>query len=261
MAKLFNQEQKGIKIYDMITDLAEKKLMMLTHKLGIDKFAFEARNHWDFTFYDTPDNLLTKTGILLYRTTENNENYFKMEKLSFLPSVSRIRKTELFMLKVARGDTPKHQAFYLINGITEMFSTHFYIDLENVIKAVVPKMHIDIVGKAYKGVRGDGFKCLVEFQKVTYKNLVTKKKFKNSELTVTQNCSQNFDSSFEEFLITLERYCKDILPQKTTRYDLGMRMTQISEKPTITKEDKKKAKAEKKKKKAKTVRIEDKIEG
>ena len=198
--KLANQKQNGIKIFDMITDQAEKKLMGLTHKLGIDKFAFESRNKWAMTFFDTPDNLLTKTGILLYRTMENDKFFFKLEKLNFLPSVSRLRKNDLFCLPITAKDTPRTQAFYLINGITEMFSTQFSIDLENVIKVVVPKRQVDISGVAYKGFRGDGFKCLVEFQKTKYKNLVTKRKFKNQECTISQICGKSFDDEFLEFL-------------------------------------------------------------
>lgn len=255
MASLTNQKQKGVKIYDMITSQADKKMFAITHKLRIDKFVFESRNRWGLTFYDTPDNLLTKTGILLYRAVENDKHFLKIEKLSFLPSVSRLRKTEIFVVEITAKDTPKTQAFYLINGITEMFSTQFNIDLENIIKVVVPKLQVDIVGNSYKGFRGDGFKCLVEFQKAKYKNLVTKRKFKNEECTVTHTSGKRFDAEFLEFLETLERYCKDILPQSTTRWELGMRMTQ-----EVTKEIKTKSKKQKKTKEKK-VRLEDKIEG
>lgn len=255
MASLTNQKQSGIKIYDMITEKADNKLLAITGKLGIDKFVFESKNRWGLVFYDTPDNLLTKTGILLYRAIENDKHFLKIEKLSFLPSVSRLRKTEIFVVEINAKDTPKTQAFYLINGITEMFSTQFNIDLENVIKAVVPKLEVEISGVSYKGFRGDGFKCLVEFQKAKYKNLVTKRKFKNDECTVTHTSGKRFDEEFLKFLETLERYCKDILPQTSTRYELGMRLTQ-----EISKESKTKLKKEKKKKEKK-IRAEDKIEG
>ena len=251
---LANQKQNGVKIYDMITDHAEKKLMNLTHKLGIDKFAYETRNKWAMTFFDTPDNLLTKTGILLYRTMENDKYYFKMEKLNFLPSTSRLRKqSNIFTIDAAAHDTPKEQAFYIINGITEMFSTQFFIDLENVVKVAVPKLQVDIVGRAWKGFRGDGFKCIVEFQKVKYKNLVTKRKFSDTECTVSQISGKSFDDEFEDFIGVLERYCKDILPQKTSRYEKGMRMTQVVPKAPRAKKEKKK--------KEKKIRIEDRIEG
>ena len=255
MASLTNQKQSGVKIYDMITDKADNKLLAMTGKLGLDKFVFEDKKRWGLVFYDTPDNLLTKTGILLYRAVENDKHFLKIEKLSFLPSVSRLRKTEIFVVEITAKDTPKTQAFYLINGITEMFSTQFNIDLENIIKIVVPKLQVDIVGNSYKGFRGDGFKCLVEFQKAKYKNFVTKRKFKNDECTVTHTSGKRFDDEFDKFLETLERYCKDILPQNSTRWELGMRMTQ-----EINKLDKTKIKKEKKKKEKK-VRIEDRIEG
>lgn len=257
MAKLTNQKQHGVKIYDMITDTGEKKLMAMTHKLGIDRLAFEAKNKWTMTFYDTPDNLLTKTGVLLYRTEENEKHYLKIEKLDFLPTVARIRKRELFMLEIAPKDKLQDQSFYLVNGIQEMFSTQFSIDLENVIRAAKPKLIIDIKGTAYKGFRGDGFKCQVEFQKVVYKNLVTKRKHKSNEFTITQTSGKSFDDEFLDFLKILEKYCKDILPHTHSRYDIGMRMTTIVR--TAPKVDRRAEKEKKKKEKKMSAenRIED----
>ena len=257
MAKLTNQKQRGVKIYDMITDNGEKKLLSITHKLGIDRFAYEAKNKWNMTFYDTPDNLLTKTGVLLYRTVENDKHYFKIEKLAFLPTIARLRKSEIFMLDVAPKDRLQDQSFYLVNGIQEMFSTQFSIDLENVIRAAKPKLKIDIKGTAYKGFRGDGFKCQVEFQKVIYKNMVTKRKHKAKEFTITQTSGKSFDDEFVGFLKTLEKYCKDILPHKESRYDIGMHMTTIVK--TAPKVDRKAEKEKKKKEKKLSAenRIED----
>lgn len=257
MAKLTNQKQRGVKIYDMITDNGEKKLLSITHKLGIDRFAYESKNKWNMTFYDTPDNLLTKTGVLLYRTVENDKHYFKIEKLAFLPTVARLRKSEMFMLDIAPKDRPQDQSFYLVNGIQEMFSTQFSIDLENVIRAAKPKLKIDIKGTAYKGFRGDGFKCQVEFQKVVYKNMVTKRKHKAKEFTITQTSGKSFDDEFVDFLKTLEKYCKDILPHKESRYDIGMHKTTIVK--TVAKVDRKAEKEKKKKEKKLSAenRIED----
>lgn len=261
MAGLTNMKQKSTKIYDLLTKNSEKKVMMLNNKLGVDKFVFLSKNKWQITYYDTPDNLLTKTGILLYRTYENGKYFFKIEKLSFLPSVYRLRKNEYFEVNIAPDDTPRTQAFYLINGITEMFSTQFYIDLENVLKTAVPKMEIDIKGRCYKGFRGDGFKFLVEFQKVTYKNFVTKRKNKTLECTVTQNVGQSFDNEFAEFVAKLERYCKEIIPQKDTRYDIGMHLTQtVIEAPKNKKEKKQEKEDKKKAEKEKKLKVEDKIE-
>lgn len=254
MANLTNQKQNGVKIYDIITPQAEKKIIELSRKLNVDKLVYEKHNHYSIIFYDTPDNLLTKTGILLYRTIENDLHFLKMEKLSFLPSVSRLRKNELFELEIAPKDTPKSQAFYLINGITAMFSTRFQIDLENVIKAVIPQLEIDIKGSCYKGFSGDGFKCLIEFQNVKYKNNITKRNFKNKECTVTNiSSSKNLVNDFEKFIKNLEKYCKDILPQTTSRYDYGMRLTRIDKKEM--------RKKEKEKKKEKKNSADHKIEG
>ena len=240
MGYLTNQKQDGIKMYDVLFKDVEGKLLRVSDRLNIDRFVFEKRTRSSITYYDTPDHLLTKTGILLYKTYENGEFYFKVEKLNFLPSVSKVRHSSVFENKCEARDTPRSQAFYLINGITALFSTHFNIDLENVLKFAYPTLHVDIQGSQFKGFNANGFKCVVEFQNVLYTNYLTKRKNENLELMVLNTSSQAYEKDFEDFVVLLERYCKGILPKDSLRYDYGQRITRILPKVKKEKGSKKK---------------------
>lgn len=227
MIKLTNQEQNDVKIYDVITNYAEEKMLAIPDKLDIDNFAFERKTHSEIEYYDTYDNLLTKTGILLYKTLENGKLFFKIEKLNFLPNVTKFRPTEIFEREITTHDTPSTQAFYLVEGITSLFSTQFAIDLENIVRGVVPKLKVEINGMEFKAFNGSGFKCKIEFQKVRYQNYTTKRKKDNTECTMTNVSLKTLDKEFTTFLGLVEKYCKDILPKRDTRFDYGMRITRI----------------------------------
>lgn len=236
MIKLTNQAQKDVKVYDILTAYAEEKMLAIPDKLNIDNFAFERKTHSEIEFYDTYDNLLTKTGILLYKTLENGKLFFKIEKLNFLPNVTKFRETEIFEREITSHDSPSSQAFYLVEGITSLFSTQFAIDLENIVRCVIPKLKVEINGMEFKGFNGSGFKCKIEFQKVRYTNFTTKRKKDNTECTITNVSLKTFDKEFNNFLGLVEKYCKDILPKKDTRFDYGMRITRIL--PKLPKEKK-----------------------
>lgn len=245
MGMLTNQKQDNAKIYDMILNDAQSKVLRITNRLNIDKFVFERRTRSFITFYDTADHLLTNTGILIYKVYENGEYFFKIEKLNFLPNVSRLSASPVFEHKCEARDTPFSQAFYLISGITTFFSTQFNIDLENILKFAYPMLHVDIQGSVFKGFNGNGFKCSVEFQNVLYTNYITRKKYENNELTVYNVSSKTYQADFDNFISLLERYGKVLLPKNDTRYEFGNRVTQIFPKVKKDKKGKKNKKPEK----------------
>lgn len=238
MATITNAKQEGLAIYDILTGNAEQKILSSFKKLNIDKFEYEGKKRYSIVYYDTPENLLTKAGILLYKTQENGEYFFKIEKLNFLPNVSKLRQTDIFSHKIEARDVPRNHAFYLINGITSLFSTQFSIDFEFVIKTLVPKYVIDIQATIYKAFKGNGFKCGLEFGELIYRNLINKRKRENNELTVVLNTQKSFMKDFDEFLFLLEKYCKDIFPKSETRFDYVQKVTKTIEKVQKVKKEK-----------------------
>lgn len=219
--------EKGINRYDILTNLAERKILSNARFLSIDDFTLEGRNKYNIIYYDTPENLLTNAGILLYKTWEKGNNYFIVQRLNILPSTSKLRRNEVYKHKIDASDTPMMHSFYLINGIVSMFTTQFSIDLENVIKNVKPIIIANIKSVYYKIFSGTGFKATLNFEEIVYANCLNKRKKLNKELTVELLAPQTFLPEFDKFTFLLEKYCKDILPKKETRFDYAKRVTEL----------------------------------
>lgn len=232
--------------YDDISGKAENKVISINKNLEVDKVTFVSSAKYKIIYYDTPDKLLTKSGVLLSKSQENGEYVLKVERLNFLPSVSRGHDYEAYVHKINPKDEPKHHSFYLINGITDLFSTIFTIDLEYIIKKVVPIYTIDVESSVYRAFKSNGFKCLLSFEKLTYVNTKNKRKKVNNELVVSYSGHQNFYPDLKRFIVQLERYCKDILEKDLTRFEYASKVTK-----DIVKQPK-----EKKKKKKEVVKIQ-----
>ena len=174
----------------------------------------------------------------MYKTYENGSYYIKIDRIG-ISSTSSTNRKEVFAHKVEAKDTPYIHSFFLINGISNLFSTQFSIDLEHVIKSVIPKITIEIESSGYKAFSGTGFKCHLAFEKCIYKNLVTKRKHENDELVVDFQAPHKFLDEFSKFCTQLEKYCKGIIPKNERRYLYATRLTQPLSKDAKNKKFKK----------------------
>lgn len=245
------------KHYIAITKHAFKKLLYFGSNLKAYTLRHVGRNVSTISYYDTPENLLQRTGILFYKTFENGKYYFKLEKLSFIPKAFKKTDDQIFVHEIAQRDTPEEHALYLIDAITSMFSMQFRVDLENVIKAARPKLDIEITADVYKVFGGTGFKCDMALENVVYKNYETKRKVKGKEATFTLDSNpQNYRKNYDDFLALVNKHCKDIIEMNESRYEHAKNITKV-----LTPAKKKDLKQFKKQKESKTRRPEDIIEG
>lgn len=252
MEKQSNEIEKQ-SLYDDILGQAENKIMHISRNLDVDKFTFLSKERNRIIYYDTPDRLLTTSGILLSKFSENGEYFFKVEKLNFLPTASILYKNSNFIHKIQPKDEPIHHSYYIINGITSIFSTIFTIDLEHILKRVKPIYIIDKESSVYRAFKSNGFKCLISFEKVVYLNKKTKIKKHNNEVEVYFIGLKSLEKDYNEFIFKLEKYSKDIIKKKETRYEFAERTTKIVKQVKPNKTDDKKNKKEQKKKENKII--------
>ena len=213
------------KHYIAITKKAFNKLLSFGASLRAYTLRPTGRNLSTITYYDTPENLLQRTGRLFYKTSENGKCFFKLEKLSFLPKTLKKNDEQIFVHEISQRDTPEEHSLYLIDAITSMFSTQFRIDLENVIKSVRPKLVIEIRADVYKVYGGTGFKCDMALENVVYRNFETKRKVKCKEVTFTLDSPQQFRKNYDEFLALVNKHCKDIVEMNESRYEHAKNLT------------------------------------
>ncbi len=225
MGSFIAKHKSDRKHYATLTKKAFKKLLFVCSTLRAYNIKSSSRTMSTISYYDTPENLLKRTGILLYKTFENGKYYFKIERLSFIPKSFRQTDEQIFVHEIAQRDTPEEHSLYLIDAITSMFSTQFRVDLENVIKMAKPKLIIQIKADVYKVYGGTGFKCDIALENVIYKNFETKRKVKNKEITITMDCPLTFKKHYEEFLALLNKKCKEIAEMNESRYEHAVNIT------------------------------------
>ncbi len=255
MGSFIAKHNSDRKHYATLSKKAFKKLLFVCSSLRAYNIKLNSRTISTISYYDTPENLLKRTGILFYKTFENGKYYFKIERLSFVPKSFRQTDEQIFVHEIAQRDTPEEHSLYLIDAITSMFSTQFRIDLENVIKMARPKLVIQIKADVYKVFGGTGFKCNIALENVLYRNFETKRKVKGKEVTFTMDSPPTFQKHYEEFLGLVNKKCKEISEMSESRYEHAVNVTK-----SISSEDKKNFKKIKKQKETKR-NPEDIIEG
>lgn len=250
MGKFVRKQEIGTVKYEAVTKNSFSKVLKLTSVLRFYKFASIGGVQTSETFYDTPADLLFKSGIILSRVQEGNRVYFKVEQSAYFSKKFKHSSTKIFVHKVGARDTVKDHAFYLVDGIRGLYSTAFSIDLENVIKNAVPKIVIQTNANVFKVISGTGFRCYMAHEEILYRNFVTKKKYKTQGMTIKHLGPEQYMQEFDEFNNNIVKYCKDFMVIHDDVYEHAQNVTKKIEVPKLTKEEKKKKKELEKKKAA-----------
>jgi hypothetical protein len=191
------------------------------------------------TFYDTPDNLLSSSNVLLHIDNINNNSELVMEKdLEDNPKAKYIKlfQSTEFRKKIDNKTLPKNEIFFLSTNFSSLLDSTLNIDPDNIFKNVKQTLSINITNNNYKVVSGVGFKALLSFQEVTYQNTITKRENYNSFLSIKDMTDIKDNPYFDEFIVKLEKVCKCIFEVNESNYKMGLRLT----KPLPPKDKKKK---------------------
>ena len=135
------------------------------------------------------------------------------------------RAEKAFIHDIGLRDNVKDHMFFLTDGIKQMFTTQFYIDLDNILKNVVSKYELVSKKTHLKVFSGRGFKGEMIFEEVNVKNFETKRSNFFIMLTVKQISAKYDNKDFDDLTEKLERYCREVMPTHDTKYDITKRMT------------------------------------
>lgn len=247
MGNFVSVTKDGIRNYIGLTSKPFSKVFEIEKKLNLHRFSYENAYNYQIIFYDTESNLLEKAGIILSKTIEPNKCFFKVERQTYLPKSFSKRKETVFIHEVGSKDKVMDHAFFLSDGIKSLFTIVFTIDLDNVLKNVVPKIVITAKVKNYKVLSGGGFKAKLKFQSNKIKNLTTKRIQEAQMLTVELDSSETYMPAFLYFNEQINKTCKELIPFEESLYDYAHRVTKpLPEKTKITKIEKEKMKEKKK---------------
>lgn len=210
--------------YDMIRDNQDKIVDKLNLNLGFFSFRKARKIKGVEVIYDTPNKLLSNAGIVLSKQTDEDGSYFKVRKISKIPTEAKRKSQKFALAKCGTREAPKDFALQVSTAINNSFSNVFTIDLAEVVKKTMPMIEIIVKGDVYDISGGTGFKGSLMFEKVTYKDLVTHKKVKREGVTLVLPSDKIYERDVEAVLEGVERYCKELIPYKESRFEIATRV-------------------------------------
>jgi len=204
-----------------------------------------------YTYYDTENLDLFKSGIALFRVDDGKKHTLTMtlERLYFEDN----RKLQSYrnkknVIEIGKFDSIFKHIDFLRNSFLDMFNSSISFDADFLLKKLKQTYVIDTIAEEYRSTDGVGLKTTYSFDHDTFYNNETKVREKGDYLTVYQHSKENTDEDFLNLISKLTRYCKSITPIKESKIDIARRLTSIhavQEKQKLISE-KKKAKEAKK---------------
>lgn len=248
MGNFVQIKTEGVKNYIAITEKPFVKVLMLEKKLNLHRFSMVKQYRTNEVFYDTPGNLLSKAGIVLSKTISPDKSFFKVERQSSLLKNFTRRKETVFIHEVGAKDSVTDHAFFLVDGIKAIFSTSFTIDLEHVLKEIVPKIVVTSEIDHWTVMSGGGFKGNLYFKKAKIKNYETKRTASFKSMRVELDSAESYMPAFKYLIEQIDKHCKDFVEDPESLYDYCSRVTKpLPPKKKLTKEEKQKLKQKNKK--------------
>lgn len=228
MGKFIEVSDTGVKTYTLFAKTTINKVIALQGILREYTFIPEDRSVQKEVYLDSANNLLKSAGVILSKSTENNKAQFKVEMERYQTGSKRNalkRAEKVFIHEIGLRDTVKDHMFFLTDGIKQMFTTQFYIDLDNILKTVVPKYEMVSKKSHFKVFSGRGFKGEMIFEEISVKNFDTKRSNSFIMLTIKQISAKFDNKDFEDLTAKVEKYCREVLPTSDTKYEIAKRMT------------------------------------
>ena len=226
--------------YDEVGSKSFKNLLGFLKYLKFQKTDYIGKDVVKETYYDTPEHLLNKAGIVLSKFEESSNILFKVENTAFLSKVLNKLEKEVYIHKVGIQDNLSDHAFYLKDGITALFTTSFSIDLENVINNCLPNIVVTTNAKIYRVASGSGMRISIALEKINIKNLETRRVYNTQGITIKLD-NKNVDlflDEFNKFNDLLKKNCKEFLETTENQFEYVQNVT----KPIVIEPKKKKEK-------------------
>lgn len=229
---------KTTRQYEAVSENAHKNFLNFAKYLKFQKLVYLGKDKAEEVYFDTPSHLLNTAGIVLSKFKEGSNNFFKVEKTTFLSNMLNKLNKDVFVHKVGAADKLSDHAFYIKDGITALFSS-LSIDLENVITNAVPYMEVTTKAKIYQLISGTGMRAKIALEEKTIVNLETKRKREFTGMSVKLDTKSDvYQNDFEKFLKLIEKNCKDLVPITESQFDYATKSTKpIDPTQKFTKED------------------------
>ena len=234
--------------FEMLDKSSMKDVLKMNSFFGRYDMRFIGKIKKVYTYYDTENYDLYKSGIALFRTDIGkthtltmtlerlyNEDNRKLQTYRNKKEVIEIGKFESIF---------KHQDF-LRNSFLNMFNTAISFDADFLLKKLRTTYVITTFSNEYRATSGVGLKVTYSFDQDKFYNHETKIKSQGDYLTIYQHSKSNTDDEFTNLISKVTRYCKSLTAIKESKIAIARKLT--SRQMQEQREKLKKEKASKKK--------------
>lgn len=239
--------------FELLDKTGRKDVLAVNAFFGKYEMAFKGKIKKVYTYYDTPNFDLYKSGIALFKT-DISKNHTLTMTLERLYSEDN-RKLQTYrnkkeVLEVGKFDHPLKHLDFLRNSFLDMFNSSLSFDPDFLLKKLRTTYVISTISHEYRSTDGIGLKATYSFDFDTFINYETKIKQQGYYLTIYQHSKESTDADFDNLISKLVRYCKSITPIKESKIAIARKITVIPpadmSKLKNNKKDNKKSKGKKK---------------
>ena len=206
--------------YDVLVDNEKMTLTKLANRLHFFSIVFDGKEDDVETVYDTSNNLLTGSGLIIRKRTTKDRSYFSLVRVNSVKSARNHERKE-FLGECDKNDQPSDFPVQIADRINEIFSNVFTINLVDIIKHCTPYITTHINGNRYKIISGPVYSASMSVETFKIKN------FRNGKTSVLRNVSvafelnPTFDNEREMILETIDRYCKELVLLDRNNFEIS----------------------------------------
>ena len=234
--------------FELLDESSRKDVIGVNAFFGKYEMTYLGKIKKVFTYYDTPNFDLYKSGIALFRTDIGKTHTLTMTLERLYSEDNRKLQTyrnKKNVLVIGKFDSILKHTDFLRNSFLDMFNSSISFDPDFLLKKLRTTYVISTISKEYRSSNGIGLKATYSFDFDTFINHETNIKQQGYYLTIYQHSKENTDDEFTDLISKLTRYCKSITPIKESKVAIARKVTlplPVSAKPKNKKDDKKKKK-------------------
>lgn len=198
------------KVYDTLSEV----LHYYRLERGIRRYSKEV-------FYDVPSQLLADAGIAISKWIEDGKSSLNVRRIFSLKELNKPSQKFLFGY-CSNDEQPKDYSYQMAAMIESSFKTPFSVDLESIIKQTQQNMIIEMVSDRYNIICGTGYRAIMQYEVVVYRNAITGKKVERNEITFKFPIEDRPEK--KEILDAIDRYVKGLSLSKESRFETARKI-------------------------------------
>jgi len=237
--------------FEMLDKSSMKDVLKMNAFFGRYDLRFIGKIKKVYTYYDTDNYDLYKSGIALFRTDIGKTHTLTMT-LERLYNEDN-RKLQSYRNKKDVIDINKHDSIFkhiefLRNSFLNMFNSSISFDADFLLKKLRTTYVITTISNEYRATNGIGLKITYSFDQDKFFNHEIKAKNQGDYLTIYQHSKSETDDEFANLISKITRYCKSLTPIKESKIAIARKLTSrqaMEQKQKLKKEKDKKKKESK----------------